>query len=102
MSNALQIFAQYECLKQIIDKPTRENSILDIALLSTCFESADVKILTPVASSDHNSIIISLPESSFINCSTVCRTPNYNNFYNADFAIAASLLYYIDWNVLFH
>ena len=102
MSNALQMFAQYECLKQIIDKPTLENSILDIALLSTCFESANVKILTPVASSDHNTIIISLPQSSFINCSTVCRTPNYDNFSDADFAIAASLLYYIDWNVLFH
>ena len=102
MSNALQMFAQYECLKQIIDKLTRENFILDIALLSTCSESANVKILTPVASSDHNAIIISLPESSFINCSAVCRTPNYNNFSNADFGIAASLLYYIDWNVLFH
>ena len=47
-------------LSQIVDQPTRGNSILDVVLCSDVLCCDDVEVLPPISTSDHNTVCFKL------------------------------------------
>jgi hypothetical protein len=86
-------FCLLNSLAQIVSLPTRAGNILDIALVSDVDFVNHVKIVEPIAGSDHSRVFICLKNVS----AKICPKQSYLNFFKADYKTMAKFLVSINW-----
>lgn len=94
-----QLFEDEFSYRQTVHLPTHKKSILDLVFDSNNIVS-DVKILSPLSSSDHNSVLfqISIPDSSCKQVSLTIPTPCFSK---TDFNSMKTLLSKVSWEEVF-
>ncbi len=82
-------------LEQLISEPTRHDALLDLALSTDRNAINSVKIVEPFSSSDHNSLLVTIPWVE-PKLEPVC----YRSFRKADWSAVRGYLGSLDWAYL--
>ena len=88
-------------LSQIVDQPTRGNSILDIVLCSDVLCCDDVEVLLLISTSDHNTVCFRLCLYFTQQHSPTKESPPRHNFAKADWESSCNFLAATDWHFVF-
>ena len=86
-------------LVQMIQKPTRENNILDFVLCTDSNFITNIDVVEPFSTSDHNKILFSLNVRSPVNMK---QTRFFSDYKRADYVSLCGFLDTIDWDGLFN